>query len=82
MIRTQIQLTQEQYRALKRQAAEKHVSLAEVIRRAVSAMPADAQHATSEERRRRALKAAGRYGSGRSDVSARHDDYLADTYGR
>ena len=32
------------------------------------------------ERRRRAIAAAGRFHSGRPDVAARHDDYLAEAY--
>jgi hypothetical protein len=33
------------------------------------------------ERRRRALAAAGRFSSGRNDVSVDHDEYLAEAFG-
>ncbi|MCC7355739.1 MAG: ribbon-helix-helix protein, CopG family, partial [Anaerolineae bacterium] len=69
MIRTQIRLREAQYRALKEIAEHQGDSLAEVIRRAV------AQFLETEERRRRALAIAGRFRSGQSDISERHDDY-------
>lgn len=34
----------------------------------------------AEERRKRALAAAGRFHSGLSDLSVRHDDHLADAF--
>ncbi len=78
MVRTQIQLTEEQAKALKRVAAERGCSFAAVIRQAVE------REVTTEEvvrRRRRALEAIRAHpGSGRSDVSERHDDYLAQDY--
>jgi hypothetical protein len=81
MIRTQIQLTDKQLKILRTKALQLNVSVAELVRRAVDAYVA-AEIATSfEERRLRALEAAGRFGSGKTDVSRRHDDYLAEAYG-
>lgn len=79
MIRTQISLTEEQADRLRRTAALRGVSMAELIRQAVDrVIPPD-----SDERSwriERALALAGKYDSGRSDVSERHDDYLAEAF--
>ena len=80
MIRTQVQLTQKQMKTLRSKARRLNVSVAELVRRAVDAYVAVDIVPTFEERRRRALEAAGRFGSGKTDVGKRHDDYLAETY--
>lgn len=81
MIRTQIQLTEEQAAKLKRVADERGVSMAEVIRDAVDEIPDRDDRA---ERFARALAAVRKGGfrdrEGRTDVSTRHDDYLAEIY--
>lgn len=81
MVRTQIQLTEEQSRRLKRLAAKHRVSVAEIIRRSVDrtlrshVLPPD-----QDELRRRALAAIGCGHSGKRDISEKHDDYLAEIY--
>jgi len=80
MIRTQIQLTEEQAEALKALASRQRVSVAELIRRSVDAMIRSAAEPTPDERRRRALAAIGRFHSGRHDVAVNHDRYLAEDY--
>jgi hypothetical protein len=80
MIRTQIQLTQKQLKALRTKALRLNVSVAELVRRAVDAYVTAEIAPSFEERRRRALEAAGRFGSGNADVGKRHDDYLAEAY--
>jgi len=82
MVRTQIQLTEEQAKALKKMAAARHLSSAELIRRAVDIMIKSAAAADPEERRKRAIDIAGRFSSGKSDVSRKHDKYLADAFGK
>jgi Arc/MetJ-type ribon-helix-helix transcriptional regulator len=79
MLRTQIQLTVEQAEKAKRLAAERGVSMAEVIREAVDRLPERDDRA---ERFARALAAVGtgRDIEGKTDVSVRHDEYLADIY--
>ncbi len=80
MIRTQIQLEETQYRALKELAARQRTSVAELIRRAVSAWLEMAGGISEEERRRRAIAAAGRFRSGLGDLAEKHDEYLAQIY--
>jgi Arc/MetJ-type ribon-helix-helix transcriptional regulator len=78
MIRTQIQLTEEQAAKLKRIAAERGVSMAEVIRDAVERLP---QRDDRAELWARALEAI-RHGypdrEGKTDVSIRHDEYFVE----
>ena len=82
MVRTQIQLTEEQARAIKKMAASRHVSGAELIRRAIDVMIKSGPAADPEERRKRAIDIAGKFSSGKSDVSKKHDKYLADAFGK
>ena len=79
MMRTQIQLTPEQARALKRMAAREGKSMAELIRLSVDAMLQSGSLQDPQELRRRALSAAGRL-SGPEDLAQQHDRYLADAY--
>lgn len=77
MVRTQIQLTEEQARALHRKASEQATSVAHLIREAVDASLAADRVAGD---RQRALQAVGRFRSGLNDVSADHDRYLAEDF--
>ena len=78
MVRTQVQLTEEQARYLHEMAAKEGVSLAELIRRSVEAMMRNRHEPSLEERRQRAIALAGRFHSGVPDLAARHDDYFAE----
>ena len=82
MVRTQIQLTEKQAKALKKMAASQHLSSAELIRRAVDVLINSSPGTDPEERRKRAIEIAGRFSSGKSDVSGKHDKYLADAFGK
>ena len=82
MIRTQIQLTEDQARTLKALAAERQSSVAELIRQSVDSFILNAVGISTDERRRRAIAAVGRYSSEYTDVSANHDAHLAEAYGR
>ena len=79
MIRTQIQLTEEQARALKRISARQGKSVAELIRLSVDDLIHRGEGIDPMEIRRRALEAAGKL-AGPSDLSAEHDRYLADAF--
>ena len=79
MIRTQIQLTEAQAEKAKRLAAERGVSMAEVIRELIDREPEGDDRA---ERFARALAAIERGGfrdrQGKTDVSLEHDRHLAE----
>ena len=63
-------------------AAAEGVSVAELIRRAVDTLTLAAGEVAPEERRRRAAAVAGRFASGRTDVSSQHDRHLAEAFSR
>jgi len=80
VIRTQIQLTEEQARALKILAATRRGSVAELIRQSVDSLIQSSGGIDMAERRRRAIAAAGRFHSGQPDISTEHDRYLTEDY--
>jgi predicted DNA-binding ribbon-helix-helix protein len=82
MVRTQIQLTEDQAKALKKIAVSRQLSVAELIRRAVDTMIKTSTAADPEDRRKRALECAGKFSSGSSDVSKKHDEYLSESFSR
>ena len=77
MIRTQVQLTEEQARALKALSARTGLSVAELIRRSLAPL-LEAVVTDDDERYRRAIAAAGRFRSGQADIAIEHDRYLAE----
>ena len=85
MVRTQIQLTEEQHRKLKELAHRLGISLSEVIRRWISEKLEQSEISpTHLERVRQALLACGKYDdpSGETDVAEDHDRHLADAIGK
>jgi hypothetical protein len=76
MIRTQIQLTEEQAQKLEALAASQNTSMAELIRQSVDALLSQTREPDPAEKRHCAIAAAGRFHSGKNDLSTRHDDYL------
>jgi hypothetical protein len=80
MVRTQIQLTEEQSESLRRLAEIDNVSLAEVIRRSVDSYIEARRDVSREERKRRLLTVVGIGHSGVSDLAVNHDKYLAEIY--
>ena len=82
MVRTQIQLTEEQSKALKKAAAQRNLSMAELIRQGIDFYLRACGTISQEERRQRAIKAAGQFHSGLTDLSEKHDEYLAEVYGK
>ena len=78
MLRTQIQLTEEQDRLLGDLGRERRVSKAELVRQAVDLLLAgEVPERGLEEQHRRALAVAGRFRSGGHDAARRHDAALA-----
>ncbi len=79
MIRTQIQLEEAQHRDLKQVAAERGVSVAQLIREGVDQLLAEATRERQWDTLWAALDSLEGLG-GPDDVSVNHDDYLADIY--
>lgn len=80
MIRTQIQITEEQAAALRARSAERRQSIAELIRMSIDSFLKKEVGISGERKRARAKSAAGRFASSSADVSAEHDRYLAETF--
>ncbi len=83
MKRTVVQLTEQQHRFLKEQAAEYHVSMSEMVRRSVDALARNKPMARSrKEIRRRAMAAVGfiKNPDAPHDISVNHDYYLEEIY--
>jgi ribbon-helix-helix CopG family protein len=91
MVRTMIQLTEEQMKALKALAKARKTSVAKLVRESVAqyivSAPADLSY---DEKRKRALEFIkqiedGKFKAhdieGKTDVSVNHDKYLAEIYG-
>jgi hypothetical protein len=80
MIRTQIQLPEEQVALLKKMAVAQHKSMAEIIRQAVDFF-ARAKHGGDDEQlRRRAMAVTGRFSSGVENLAVSHDSYLTEIF--
>lgn len=80
MVRTQIQLTEQQANALKNLASSRHLSIAELIRQAVDTIIKSNVVIDAEERRKRATDIVGRFSSAKHDISRKHDKYLAEAF--
>ena len=80
MIRTQIQLTEEQSRRIEALALRENISMAQAIRNAVDAWLDRHAELSQAERWQRSLNVIGKYRSGLSDLAENHDKYLAEAY--
>src|SRR5215212_5046165 len=82
MVRTQIQVTEMQSQILKQLAAQRGVSLAELIRQAIELLIQKAQEPEIdiEAKRRRARQISGKFRSGVPDLAVNHDYYLDEAY--
>lgn len=77
MKRIPISLTLAQHERLQREAHRRKSSVAHLVREAVDEVyPDDAER--RREARIRALEVIGKFHSGKTDISERHDDYLAE----
>jgi hypothetical protein len=81
MIRTQIQMEEDQIEWLRDEARTRGVSVSQLIREGITFFRAREER-FPEEKKKRALAAVGRFSSGASDVSERHDDYLAEAFSK
>lgn len=74
-----ISLTLEQHERLRGEAKRRKTTVASLVRRAVDEVyPNDLER--RRELHRRSLEVVGKFHSGRTDISERHDDYLAEAY--
>lgn len=80
LIRTQIQLDEKQYQALKQRALQEGVSVSELIRRATDYLILEEKRELSPFRRRKIIEILGKYRSGQSDISEKHDQYFAEPF--
>ena len=81
MVRTQLQLTEEQAEALRAIAASEKRSMADLVREALTLLIARRRRRVEPraERVARSLAVAGRYRSGARDLARRHDAAYADS---
>ncbi len=82
MVRTQVQLTEEQIQALRKLSASSGRSVADLVRRGVDSYLNTQPVARPAHQIERALRVAGRFSSGTADVSTHHDRYLAEAFRR
>ncbi|MBE3074117.1 MAG: CopG family transcriptional regulator [Actinobacteria bacterium] len=77
MVRTQIQLSEDEAEAVKKLARERSVSMAAVVRDAVDQYVRRESGVSLDERWQRSLAAVGGFHSGGANLSATHDDEFA-----
>jgi hypothetical protein len=82
MVRTQVQLTETQIKALRHRSAATGRSVADLIRQGVDQYLTGQSQLGREELVERAIRVAGRFSSGLTDVSATHDKHLAEAFGQ
>lgn len=78
MVRTQIQLTQDQAAKLKHLASTSGRSMADLVREGVERVLQDQTGLSRTERMQSATRVFGTFKSGTCDLSSRHDDHFAD----
>jgi len=80
MIRTQIQLTDEQYAQLKALTLQNKKSLAELIRLAVDQLLVTQQHPDRAALYQQAETVIGKYAAQTDDIAVEHDRYLDEAF--
>jgi hypothetical protein len=80
MVRTEVHFTEEKASRLKELAQEGSVAVPELIHEAVVQLLRPHGLLATDERRRRALAASGKFSSDVTDLSRNHDAYLAEAY--
>lgn len=82
MIRTMVQLPEEQLNVLKELAKTRKTSVAKLVRESVAYYVTVSGKTSPDEKRKRAIALAGRYRSNEpgANVSEEHDKYLAEAY--
>jgi hypothetical protein len=80
MVRIQVQLTERQVKALRRVSSLTGQPIADLIRHGIDQLLGGRREPGPEERIKRAMRAAGQFSSGASDVSSDHDRHLAEAF--
>ena len=80
MVRTMVQLTEEQARELRKRAKESDASVSELVRQAVDILIHT--RTTDTEVRKRAREAVGFADSGSGDLVERHNEYFTEAGSR
>ncbi len=80
MIRTHVHLTESQIEGLWRLSAQSGRSIADLVRESIDAMLTARRQPNRQDRVERALRAAGRFRSGASNVSRKHDRHVAEAF--
>ena len=81
MVRTQIEITEEQAAGLRTLSAERRQPVTELIRMCIDSFQRNQAAVERQRRIAQAKSAAGRFASSRPDISAEHDKYLAEAFG-
>ena len=81
MIRTQIQITEEQAARLRNMSSERRQPIAELIRMSIDCFLQKEAGLSGERKRAKAKGVAGRFASTLTDASAEHDRYLEEAFG-
>jgi len=82
MVRTQVQLTDDQITALRQLSASTGRSIADLVRQGVDAYLKQIVPGRPAALVERALRVAGQFSSGCSDISVHHDRYLTEAFRR
>ncbi|NIA28791.1 MAG: ribbon-helix-helix domain-containing protein [Actinobacteria bacterium] len=80
MAKTKVELPDEQLRTLKHLSDETKISMDELIRSAINLLIEASRDPEKERRVSRAIAAAGKFKSGKSDISVEHDKYLEEDF--
>lgn len=80
MARIQVRLTEEQVRELKRIAAIRGLSLAELIRQSVDQFIQAAAESAYQEKVQKLRQIAGKYSVEIKDLAEKHDEHLNEIY--
>ena len=80
MVRTQVQFTQRQLDSLRELSGATGRPVAELVRLGVELYLSSQHRPGRKEQIDRALRALGKFSSGRNDVSVHHDHYLAEAF--
>ncbi len=80
MVTKHITLTEREEEVLEKISNDRNISIEEFIHQSINSWVEQTLLTDREELKKRALSLAGKYDSGLTDVSLRHDDYLAEAY--